>query len=204
MALSFLILNAFILAITLESDLGRRKIGWFRVLRPLISALIAVPFFFSGMAWTGAGLALEIVALAVGVAMGYAACSLIRFEYDATTARTFTRAGIAYAAAWVTVSAIKTLASYGAQNWFTLDLGRWMMENDVSQDAIRAAFIFLSLGTPVTRAVVLFWKGTTTAHRSDAKLILFQRGHKQAPSGSGVPTEPDTARARTDSASRIS
>ena len=37
-------LNLLILAITLESDLGVRKIRWFRVLRPAVSALIAVPF----------------------------------------------------------------------------------------------------------------------------------------------------------------
>jgi hypothetical protein len=146
-----------------------------------------VPFFFSGMAWTGAGLLLEIAALAVGVGMGYAACSLIRFEYDTVTGRTFTRAGLVYAVAWIAVSALKTLASYGAQNWFAVDLGRWMMQNDVSQDGIRSAFIFLSVGTPVTRAVMLFWGGTTTAHAEGQRLVLSQLGKRRTeaqPSGS--------------------
>lgn len=174
MALAFLILNAFILAVTLESDLGRRKIGWFRVLRPLLSAIIAVPFFFQGMAWSGLGLAIEAGALVVGVAMGYAACSLIRFEYDEPTGRTFTRAGLWYALAWTAVSAAKALASYGAQNWFAIDLGRWMAENDITADTIRATFIFLSLGSPIVRAVMLFWKGTNTAHRAGARLVLVK------------------------------
>ncbi len=179
MALAFLVLNAFILLVTLESDLGRRKIGWFRVLRPLVGAMIAVPFFFKGIALSGTGLWLEIAALVVGVATGFAACLPMRFEYDARSGRTFSRAGIGYAAAWLAIAAAKAAASYGAQSWFAIDLGRWMAENHVTVEAVRAAFIFLSLGAPVTRPIVLFVNGARTAHRARATLVLFRGPGRQ-------------------------
>jgi hypothetical protein len=143
-------------------------------IRARISALIAVPFFFQGVAWSGVGLLIEVVAALIGVAMGYAACSLIRFEYDASTTRTFTRAGIAYAGAWVLVAGLKAMASYGAQSWFAADLGRWMMQNDVGQNTIRAAVSFFSVGTPVTRSVILLARGAATAHRAGSTLVLYQ------------------------------
>ena len=36
------LLNLIVFAVVLEADLGRRKIGWFRVLRPLISTAAIV------------------------------------------------------------------------------------------------------------------------------------------------------------------
>jgi len=49
-----------------------------------------------------------------------------------------------------------------------------MAQNHVTPDTIRAAFIFLSVGTPVTRAVILFARGRASAHRAGARLVLYQ------------------------------
>ncbi|MFH8342660.1 hypothetical protein [Streptomyces sp. AM6-12] len=38
-----------LLALVLESDLGRRRIGWFRVGRPVIGVALIVPFFFTSL-----------------------------------------------------------------------------------------------------------------------------------------------------------
>jgi hypothetical protein len=47
MSASIVILQLVVLGVVLESDLGRRKIGWFRVLRPVVTVVIIVPFFFT-------------------------------------------------------------------------------------------------------------------------------------------------------------
>jgi hypothetical protein len=52
-----LIINAVVLAVVLESDLGaHHKITRFRIARPLVTALLIVPFFVKGIAMSGTGL----------------------------------------------------------------------------------------------------------------------------------------------------
>lgn len=166
----FLLLNLAILAITLESDLGRRRIRAFRVLRPALGAAIAVPFFLHGLDTSTWGLLLEVAALAIGIAMGLAACAPMRFVWDHSEGQPRTFAGWAYAFAWVGLSGAKTAATYAVTTWFPTDTGRFMAAHALTPDSIRAAFIFLALGSPLVRPVYLCVGGARCARVNHARL----------------------------------
>jgi hypothetical protein len=56
-----MLINGVVLFVVLESDVGpHRKIGKFRILRPLLTAGVLVPLFIKGFTTQGTGLTLEI------------------------------------------------------------------------------------------------------------------------------------------------
>lgn len=149
-------LNLIVLVVVLQSDIGRHKVTLFRVLRPAVTALALVPFFFKGASGSGNGLTLEILGTLAGLLLGYVASLPMRFEWDSAKQRVYSRGGWAFFLAWAALTGAKLLYSYGAIHWFGHAMGRWMYQNHISENALRAAFIFLSIASALSRVAVIY------------------------------------------------
>jgi hypothetical protein len=151
-----LIINLVVLLVVLESDLGpHRKVTRFRIYRPLVTALLVVPFFLKGVALSGTGLALEVILIAAGVLFGLLTATQMRVFRSPQTGRPVTRAGFPYALLWTAVVAARFAFSYGSVHWFGPSLARWMAQHHVDSSAVTAALIFMALAMLVTRVAVM-------------------------------------------------
>ncbi len=151
-----LILNAIVLVVVLEADLGRhRKLNWFRVLRPLVTSGAAVAIFLKAVTTTGTGLTLELALAAAGILLGLVATSLLTVYRSPKTHKPVTRAGYGYAALWLVVVAARTAFSYGSVHWFGPQLGRWMTSHAVTSAALTDALLFMAIAMIVTRSIGL-------------------------------------------------
>jgi hypothetical protein len=123
MPASVWILNLTVLGVVLEADLGRRKIGWFRVLRPLLTAIVIVPLFLDSVPTNGHNQALQAVAIGVGLLLGVAARLFVSVGYGPVKGRTGTRdravsrAGFGYAAFWTVTFGGRLLFIYATVRW---------------------------------------------------------------------------------------
>jgi hypothetical protein len=159
---SALIVNAVVLAAVLEADVGpHRKVGWFRIARPLLMAAGIVPLYLKAFATHGTGLGLEAFGVAAGLIAGIGAASLTHVYRSARTAKPVSRAGAGYAALWVTVIGARAAFSYGSAHWFSTSLGNWMVGHDVSVAAITDALVLMAVAMLTARTLGLAVRAAT-------------------------------------------
>jgi hypothetical protein len=173
-----LILNAIVLGVVLEADLGRhRKINWFRVLRPLVTSAVAVAFFLKAVTTNGTGLTLELALATSGILLGLVATALLTVYRSPKTHKPVSRAGSGYAGLWIVVIGARTAFSYGSAHWFGPQLDRWMNNHNVTSAAITDALLFMAIAMIITRS-----------------LGLAVRAHRLAPTTATIRTSATTPR----------
>jgi hypothetical protein len=151
-----LIINAVVLAVVLEADIGpHRKVGWFRVARPIITSALIVPFFLAGFVNSGTGLLVEVAATIAGLLLGLLAGAFMPVYRSQRTGKPVSRAGFGYAALWTFVIGARVAFSYGSSHWFGSQLGRWMSANSVTTAAITDSLIFMAIAMLVARTLSL-------------------------------------------------
>ncbi|HSR82756.1 MAG TPA: hypothetical protein VLM11_01065 [Streptosporangiaceae bacterium] len=151
-----MIVNAVVLATVLATDLGKaRKIGPLRLLRPLIAAVVIIPFFISQPVTHGSGLAVEAAGCVAGLLGGLAAAALMKVYRSPTTGRPVSSAGIPYAVFWTVIVGARAAFSYGAAHWFTPQIVSWAVANRVTAAAITDGLIFMAIIMILVRTIGL-------------------------------------------------
>lgn len=182
MTASIVFLQLFVLGVVLESDVGRRKIGWFRVVRPVIGVGAIVPSYLTSLPTGHGDLVLQTVGALSGILLGLVSVSplFVSVHFDPSyrshlsriTRRTGTRpaavsrAGVGYALIWIGLTLFRLGFAYGAQHVFPNALAQFMIEHRLSADALTNAFIFLSLGMDLFRSILLAGRGRAVTHRA--------------------------------------
>jgi hypothetical protein len=162
-----LIINLVVLVVVLHGDLGgHRKIGPFRLLRPLVTAAAIIPLFIDRPATHGGGLAVEIAGVAAGLLVGLVAVMLMGVYRSPQTGKPVSRAGRPYAALWIVVVGARVAFSYGANHWFSAQLGQWMIAHQVSVAALTDGLIFMAIAMVLARTGGLGLKAARVTQNS--------------------------------------
>jgi hypothetical protein len=171
MPASVWILNLIVLGVVLEADLGRRKIGRFRVLRPLLAAILICPLFLDSVPTNSRSVILQAVGIGVGVLLGLAAHLLMSVGYGPVKGRTgmrgraVSRAGFGYAAFWAVIYGGQLLFIYGTLRWFPVPLARFFAAHQLSAAGLTDALIFMAVAMALARSAMLGVRGRAAARR---------------------------------------
>lgn len=146
-------LNVGLLVYILATNLGTHRLTRARLLMPLALIAVAGAYFLGDVPTAGNDVQLEVLGALTGAALGVLAGVLVKV--DRTPAGTVTQAGTLYAALWVAVIGGRVAFAYGAQHWFSRDIGQFSITHQITgADAWTAAFVLMALVMVLTRVLV--------------------------------------------------
>jgi hypothetical protein len=164
-----MIVNAVVLVTVLASDLGgARKIGWMRILRPVLAAVVIVPPFVKAPATHGSALGVELAGVVVGVLGGLVAAALMKVYRNPQSGSPVSQAGWPYAIFWMVVVGARAAFSYGAAHWFTTPLVTWCIAHHVTAAAVTDGLIFMAIAMIIVRTAGLRVRATRLPQRAMA------------------------------------
>ena len=156
-----MLINGVVLVSVLEGDLGsHRKIGRFRILRPLVTIALVIPLFLKRPVTHGNGLLVELAGLAAGVLCGLVITALMRVYRSPRTGKPVSAAGFPYAIVWTLIVGARAAFSYGALNWFPAQLAQWAVTHQVTGAAITDGLIFMAIAMVLVRTLGLYTRAT--------------------------------------------
>jgi hypothetical protein len=151
-----MVINGLVLFATLEGDLGpHRKIGKFRIIRPLLTVALVIPLFLSSPVTHGNGLLVELAGIAAGLLGGLLVSSLMRVYRSPKTGKAASAAGFPYAIVWTVIVGARAAFSYGSVHWFPTQIDQWAVAHQVSAAAITDGLIFMAIAMVLVRTLGL-------------------------------------------------
>ena len=151
MPASVWVINLVVLTAVLEADLGRRKITWFRLARPVVLAGVIIAFYLKGVADSGSGLVLQLGLAALGIVLGLAAGAIFRVFRE--NGFSWSQAGAAYAALWMVVIGARIGFAYATSHSHHLQV--WLETHHITSAALTDALIFMAAGMLLARTGTL-------------------------------------------------
>jgi hypothetical protein len=175
MPASVWVINLVVLGVILEADLGRRKIGWFRVIRPLIAVATIVPLYLTAVPTSGNNLALQGIGVGVGVLLGLACHLFLSVHFDAATkgrkGRAVSRAGFGYVLFWVMIFGARLAFIYGSEHVFSNAVGQFLVTYQLTVAGLTDALIFMALAMALARSVLLGGRGLAVRRHQPARQL---------------------------------
>ncbi|HEY1624449.1 MAG TPA: hypothetical protein VGG16_11685 [Streptosporangiaceae bacterium] len=151
-----MVINGIVLISTLEADLGpHRKIGAFRIIRPLATVALVIPLFLQSPVTHGTGLLVELAGTAAGLLAGLIISSLMHVYRSPKTGKAASASGLPYAVAMILIVGARAAFSYGSVHWFNAQISTWCIAHQVSVAAITDGLIFMAIAMALTRTLSL-------------------------------------------------
>ncbi|WP_179956933.1 hypothetical protein [Amycolatopsis anabasis] len=164
--LSALITSVTVLAVVLIGDLGRRRVTAWRLLRPLLAVAVVVAIFVRSFPHDGNDVALQVIGVAAGLALGAIGGCMLRVGAD-REAGVYTIGGAGYASFWIAVFAARLAFTYGSEHWFPEALVRFCVDYEISgADPITNALVFMALAMVLARTGVILLRRSRVSGRA--------------------------------------